>query len=140
MAGELKTDLISENTAAAGVTIDGALIKDGTINSKIPLATVLAGATDEIPIATSLVVIARAGAVNATTLAAPTTAQNGTRLTITAGTAYAHTITAAGATIRDGTTGTHDTVTFGAHVGSTIELVAYNQLWHVVARQETTVT
>jgi len=140
MAGELKTDLISENTAAAGVTIDGALIKDGTINSKIPLATVLTGATDAIPIATSLVVINRTGAVNATTLAAPTTAQNGIRLTITNGTTQANTITAASTSISDGTTGGHGTVTFAAFIGASIELVAYNERWHVVSRQEATVT
>jgi hypothetical protein len=139
MAGELKTDLISENTSASGVTIDGVLLKDGTSNAKLPLATVLTGATDAIPIATSLVVIARVGAVNATTLAAPTTAQNGTRLTITTGTAYAHTITATNL-LKDGTTGNHSTVTFGAFLGASIELVAYNELWHVISRQEATVS
>jgi hypothetical protein len=71
MAGTLKVDTISENTSAAGVTIDGVLIKDSTSNARLPTAAVLTGATDPIVIATSLVVIARAGAVNATTLAAP---------------------------------------------------------------------
>lgn len=140
MAGELKTDLISENTSAAGVTIDSVLLKDGTSNAKLPLATVLTGATDAIPIATSLVVIARAGAVNATTLAAPTAAQNGTRLTITAGTAYAHTITAT-SLLHDGVTGgAKTTATFAAYLGASIELVAYNQLWHVINKNLVTIS
>ena len=140
MAGELKTDLISENTSATGVTIDGVLLKDGTSNAKLPLATVLTGATDAIPIATSLVVIARAGAVNATTLAAPTAAQNGTRLTITAGTAYAHTITATGL-LHDGVTGgAKTTATFAAFLGASIELVAYNEKWHVINKNLVTIS
>jgi len=140
MAGNVKTDTISENTSAAGVTIDGVLLKDGSSNALIPLAIVLVGATDAIPIATSLVVIARAGAVDATTLAAPTAAQNGTRLTITTGTAYAHTITAT-ALIHDGVTGgAKTTATFGAFVGASLELVAYNLLWHVINKNVCTIS
>ena len=32
MASEIKVDTISENTSAAGVTIDGVLIKDGQVD------------------------------------------------------------------------------------------------------------
>ena len=35
MASEIKVDTISEKTAANGVTIDGVLIKDGSINGLI---------------------------------------------------------------------------------------------------------
>lgn len=140
MAGTLKVDTIAENTSAAGVTVDSVLLKDGSSNAKLPLAVVLAGATDPIVIATSLVVIARAGAVNATTLAAPTAAQNGTRLTITTGTAYAHTITAT-SLIHDGVTGgAKTTATFGAFLGASLELVAYNELWHVVNKNVCTIS
>ena len=34
MASEIKVDTISENTSAAGVTIDGVLIKDGQVDGK----------------------------------------------------------------------------------------------------------
>jgi hypothetical protein len=140
MAGTLKVDTISENTSAAGVTIDGVLIKDSTSNARLPTAAVLTGATDPIVIATSLVVIARAGAVNATTLAAPTAAQQGTRLTITTGTAYAHTITAT-SLIHDGVTGgAKTTATFAAYLGASLELVAYNLLWHVVNKNLCTIS
>lgn len=140
MAGTLKVDTIAENTSAAGVTVDSVLLKDGTSDAKLPLAVVLAGATDAIVVATSLVVIARAGAVNATTLAAPTVAQNGTRLTITVGTAYAHTITAT-SLIHDGVTGgVKTTATFGAFLGASLELVAYNELWHVVNKNVCTIS
>lgn len=140
MAGIVKVDTVSENTSASGVTVDGVLLKDSTSNALIPLATVLVGATDAIVIATSLVVIARAGNVNATTLAAPTAAQQGTRLTITTGTAYAHTITAT-SLIHDGVTGgAKTTATFAAYLGASLELVAYNLLWHVINKNLCTIS
>lgn len=140
MAGALKTDIIAENTSATGVTVEGVLCKDSAVTGQMALATVLAGATDAIVIANSLVVIARAGNVNATTLAAPTAAQNGLRMIITSGTAYAHTITAT-ALLHDGITGgAKTTATFGAFLGATLELIAYNQLWHVVSKNVCTIS
>lgn len=73
------------------------------------------------------------------TLAAPTAAQEGMILRITAGTAFAHVVTATNL-IDDGVTGgAKDTATFGAFVGSTLELVAYNLKWIVISKNVVTI-
>jgi hypothetical protein len=73
------------------------------------------------------------------TLAAPTAAQAGTELTITAGTAFAHVITATGL-IDDGITGgSKNTMTFAAFVGASITLRAYNLKWVVISKNVVTV-
>lgn len=74
------------------------------------------------------------------TLAAPTAAQNGLRKVITAGTAAAHVVTATGL-IQDGVTGgAKTTLTFGAFVGASVELVAVETKWHVVGKNVVTIT
>jgi hypothetical protein len=73
------------------------------------------------------------GSAGAYTLAAPSAAEAGSIIQVVAGTAYAHTITATGL-IDDGVTGgSKTTVTFGAYVGSSITLLAYNLKWVVLA-------
>lgn len=77
------------------------------------------------------------GSAGAYTLAAPAT--DGMRLCITAGSAFAHVVTATDL-IQDGVTGgAKDTMTFGAFVGSSIDLLAYNGKWHVVAKNVVTI-
>lgn len=92
-----------------------------------------------------LKVLSKTSAI-AATLAAPvagTSAEggdDGTQIIITAGTAYAHVVTATGL-VHDGVTGgAKTTLTFGAFVGSSIHLVAYNAKWHVVALNVVTIT
>lgn len=65
----------------------------------------------------------------AMTVAAPTAAQNGTRLHICAGTNFAHVITFTGSTLLDGTTGANLTVTMTAFIGSSITVVARATKW-----------
>lgn len=73
------------------------------------------------------------------TLAAPTSSQEGMELIITAGTAYAHVVTATGL-LDDGVTGgSKNTATFGAFVGSTLTLMAYNLKWIVVSKNVVTI-
>lgn len=82
-------------------------------------------------------VVLTKGSAGAYTLAAP--ASDGFRLCITAGSAFAHVVTATGL-IEDGVTGgAKDTMTFGAFVGSSIDLLAYDGKWHVVAKNVVTV-
>ena len=77
------------------------------------------------------------GSAGAYTLAAPAT--DGMRLCITAGSAFAHVVTATNL-IADGVTGgAKDTATFGAFVGSSLDLLAYNGLWHVVGKNVVTI-
>lgn len=82
-------------------------------------------------------VVLTKGSAGAYTLAAP--ASNGFRLCITAGSAFAHVVTATDL-IHDGVTGgAKDTMTFGAFVGSSIDLLAYNGKWHVVGKNVVTI-
>jgi hypothetical protein len=99
----------------------------------------LLAADGAIPIVTGAYVITK-GSAAALTLAAPTAAQAGTRLTVMAGTAFAHVITATGL-LDDGITGgSKTTATFGAFVGASIELLAYNLKWIVVSKNVVTIT
>ena len=73
------------------------------------------------------------------TLAAPTAAQEGMRLVISSGTAFAHVITATNL-LEDGVTGgAKDTATFAAFVGASLELMAYNLTWLVISKNAVTI-
>ncbi len=85
---------------------------------------IVAGA---IPVATGVAGIGSAG-VLAMTLAQPTAAQDGTKIFVTAETAYAHTIT----TPANGINGTKHIVTFAAR-GDGVVLQALNAVWNVRA-------
>jgi hypothetical protein len=79
------------------------------------------------------------GSAGAYTLAAPTADEEGRRLTIINGSAFAHVLTATNL-IDDGVTGgAKDTATFGAFVGASIELIAYNGKWTVLAKNVVTI-
>jgi hypothetical protein len=79
------------------------------------------------------------GSAGAYTLAAPTADEGGRRLTIINGSAFAHVLTATNL-IDDGVTGgAKDTATFGAFVGASIELIAYNGKWTVLAKNVVTI-
>jgi hypothetical protein len=74
----------------------------------------------------------------AMTVAAPTAAIAGTRLTISAGTNFAHVITFTGSTLLDGTTGANLTVTLTAFIGSTIVVEARGTTWVLVSSSNVT--
>lgn len=98
----------------------------------------VAKATDGAIIKKGFAVLTKTSA-GAYTLAAPDIGANGTPLVITAGTAFAHVVTATNL-IQDGVTGgAKDTLTFAAFVGSSIHLIAYNETWYVVAKNLVTV-
>jgi len=86
------------------------------------------------------VFLTKATALTATTLAAPTQAQNGMRLTITNQTAAAHVITAT-TLLADAVTGSpHTTATFAAFIGASITLMASDGLWNVISSTGVVVT
>src|SRR5687767_5003186 len=60
------------------------------------------------------------GSAGAYTLAAPTDADDGTTITITAGSDFAHVVTFTGSTLHDGTTGGHLLWTSAAFKGSSL--------------------
>ena len=69
-------------------------------------------------------------AARAMTLAAPTTGQNGTILTIMSSTKYAHTITFTGGTLVDGSSAAFTTATCAAYAGAAIRVIAYGGKWY----------
>lgn len=74
------------------------------------------------------------GSAAAMTLAAPTSSNNGTRIVIQAGSAFAHVVTATGL-IQDGVTGgAKNTYTTAAFVGSGATLEAYEGKWHLLSK------
>ena len=104
--------------------------------------TVYTGATDAIlfPNQSNLAVLTPASGVDAATLATPTTADNGKLLRILNGAAQASTVTTASGKILDGSSTAKNTVTFAAHIGATIELVAYNGFWNLIAASNATLS
>lgn len=87
-------------------------------------------ASGAIPVLSGVYRITTAGAA-ALTLRAPTVAEEGTTLFITAGTAVAHVITATGLLQNGITGGAKNTATTAAFLGSGITLVAINGQWFV---------
>lgn len=93
-------------------------------------APTAAAANGAIAITPSTVVITKSG-VCALTLGTPTTAQNGTVITIVAGTAAAHTVTAA--TIGfNAANGAGDVATFGGAIGDNMTVLAYEGEWLIL--------
>lgn len=84
------------------------------------------------------VVIAK-GSVAAITLEAPSAAVDGTRLTITSQSAFAHVVTATGLIDNGVTGGAKNTLTFAAFAGATVTLQANRGKWTVVGTSAVTV-
>lgn len=79
------------------------------------------------------------GSAGAYTLAAPTAAQEGLELRITADSAFAHVVTATGL-LNDGVTGgAKNAATFAAFVGAFVTLYAHNLKWSVESLKAVTV-
>ena len=96
-------------------------------------------ANGALPVVSGSVIVTKAG-VCAMTLAAPTTAMNGYRITVISTTANAHTLTATNL-LEDGVTGgAKDLATFAAFAGASVELEAYALEWYVVSKNAVTIT
>lgn len=94
------------------------------------------GASGAITIQTGTVLLTKAG-VGAMTLAAPSTAQNGTRLRIVSTTAQAHTVTQTTPGFNNGSTAS-DVATFGGAIGDNFMIEAYNGVWYVLGLRNVT--
>jgi hypothetical protein len=97
----IKTNTIDETTAASGVTIDGALLKDGRSNLGRQVQALTA--TAAISIKSGLVTLAHATVVIAATLAAPVAGDELIIVNTSASGTVAHTVTVAGGVTVDGT-------------------------------------
>lgn len=133
---DLATTGTGDHVRATSPTISAPTLSGGPLGTQ---SVTLAAASGALTIAAGLVVFTKAG-VAAMTLAAPTAAQNGTIMRFTSNTANAHTITATGL-IQDGVTGgPHDLATFGAFLGASLTLIAYNLTWHVLSKNVCTIS
>lgn len=132
IAGGLMND--AGQVAAYAQKGTGILVNGAGVPLANSITTQIAySANGAISVAPQTAVITKTGSLAAMTLALPTTAQNGTRITITSATAFAHTITCPSAIINRGVTGDPVTViTLAAFPGGGVTLEAYSGKWQVV--------
>jgi hypothetical protein len=97
----IETNTINETTAASGVTIDGALLKDGRSNLGRQVQTLTASGA--ISIGSGLVQLNHASVVIAATLAAPVAGDELFIVNNSASGTAAHTVTLPGSVTWDGT-------------------------------------
>jgi hypothetical protein len=128
------TDIINEHTSAAGVTIDGVLLKDGTSRGGPNFTTAAGDGAIAIPTYDQTIFITK-GSAAALTIVDPTaTTHDGVTLTIIATTAFAHTISnAAGSGFNVGGAAT-DVCTLGGAKGDNLILQAYQGKWYVCSK------
>ena len=162
----IATNTIAETTAASGVTIDGALVKDGNLTAVgatalstdiISEVTSAAGVTIDgllikdggigavqaitgdgaITIQNALVFLSK-GSAGAITLAAPTSGTHDKIIVrVVAISAQAHVIT--GSVDGFNAKGSSGTITFGGAIGDSVTLVAYLGHWYTLAKINATV-
>lgn len=128
---------------AMGAPADFNTYPYGADNPRPPYADDIASYGEDgaiaVPNKNTTVFLTKATA-GAYTLAAPTLAQDGVRLTIASKTDAAHVITATGL-VADGATGSpEDVITLAAFKGAGCVLVAGGGLWHVVSGAAATAT
>lgn len=84
-----------------------------------------------VPIEACTYAYLASSSAGAYTLGAPSLALNGTELTVTSQSAFAHVVTATGL-YNTGGAGPFSTATFPAQIGATMQLVAQNGAWNVI--------
>lgn len=137
----IATDTIAETTGAAGVTVDGLLIKDGVALSPTAVGAVAADGAITIPAYNKHFFITKAG-VAAMTIVDPTaTTHDGVTLTFVATTANAHTLSnAAGSGFFSSGGASKDVATFGGAIGDGLTIIAYQGKWYIDPRGTTNIT
>ena len=128
--GTLGQVLESTVTGTAWTTPAGG----GTASSLTLAVTPITTAAYAINPHTAATYIVMTAGVNSMTLAAPTvTTDDGKVIKVTLGTSAAHTITCTGGTLRSGTAAV-TTINFASYYGSSVELMAYQGLWYIMAQ------
>ena len=112
------------------------LHKGSTYDSDIITNQLVYPANGALTIQSGTHLLTKAG-VDAMTLAAPSTAQNGTRLRIISTTAQAHTVTQTTPGFNNGSTAS-DVATFGGAIGDNFTVEAYNGIWYVMSLRNVT--
>lgn len=92
---------------------------------------ILASANGAVPVTPGALVLLTKAGVAAMTLAAPTAGlHDGQTMEFVSTTANAHTVTQTTPGFNNGSTAS-DVATFGAAIGNTLEVTAYNGVWYV---------
>lgn len=130
VAGAKLTGAPADRAASSAANLSGAQVAQLPVN--------VYTADGAITVASQRAILSKTSAA-AMTLAPPTVAQNGLTIVITAGTAYAHVVTATGL-IDDGITGgAKNSITLGAFVGATATIYAYNLHWVLQSKTVATI-
>lgn len=129
----IATDTIAETTSAAGVTIDGTLIKDTAVYGRTPVGAVSASGAITVVAYDKHFLITKSSAAAAMTIVDPTaTTHDGVTLTFIATTAQAHTLdNSAGSGFFSSGGASKDIATFGGAIGDYIRIVAYQGKWYI---------
>jgi len=117
-------------------TLTSPTITGGTSTGKDVVTSYTADGA--ITIATGVAELAKTSAA-AMTIAAPSTAQDGTIITITGATAYAHVVTFTGSILVNGTSAAKITATFPAYVGGSVQVIARGGKWYLLSNTNTTI-
>ena len=124
----IETNTINETTAAAGVTIDGMLVKDGKADAARPVQALTASGA--ISINNGLVTLAHNTVVIAATLDAPVAGDELVIVDASAGGTAAHTVTLPAGVTWDGT---NNTATLNAP-GEALHVIALSPTrWFILA-------
>lgn len=133
----LSGDLIPIDRSGANFSITAgsiAALAGAASSLKLSPIVLLSGGTDAIPAHTPGTYVVTTAGVDAMTIAAPTvTTDDGIVIKVTISTDAAHTITFTGGTLRPGTAAV-TTVNFASFRGSSIELMAWQGNWYVMAQ------
>lgn len=137
----IATDTIAETTSAAGVTIDGVLVKDTAVYGRTPVGAVTGDDAITITAYNKIFAITKAG-VAAMTIVDPTsTTHDGVELTFIATTANAHTLdNSAGSGFFSSGGSSKDVATFGGAIGDGITIVAYQGKWYIKPSSDKNIT
>lgn len=135
-AGTYASPTITSPTITGTTSIAaGATLTSPTINGQTGTVNLVTYSADGAISLVSQVALLTKTSAAAMTVAAPGTAGIGARITITAGSNFAHVITFTGGTLGDGTTGLNTTVTMTAFIGSTITVIGNTATQWVVESQ-----
>jgi hypothetical protein len=116
-------------------TLTNKTLTSPTINGQTGTVNLVTYPGDAAITLVSQVALLTKGSAAAMTIAAPGAAGVGARITITAGSNFAHVITFTGGTLGDGTTGLNTTVTMTAFIGSSITVIGNTATQWIVESQ-----
>ena len=114
------------NKTLTSPTINSPTLTGGTSTHKYVVTEM--SANGAITISPGVVAITKTSAA-ALTIAAPSEAQDGTVITITSMTDFAHVITFTGSKFIKGAATAYNTVTFDAYKGASVRVIACNGYW-----------